>query len=342
MNLLWLRLSFLMLHVFFSLITLLSTIEPITLHSENIKNDILAEDRKAILSMAGNWKVVYRFNEIFSLYPAYSLYPSYTVKGYEKVIVLEDKDRHISLQHLLVDSRGIVIKHWREDWDYERATFWSYTADNCWRSVVLEPAEVKGCWVQTVWNVDDAPRYASYGKWTHEGGYSEWISHKLWRPLPRRETTRRSDYNVMESVMHQIVLQQGWILQEDNEKWVYDHSKEHALARELGVIIYQKENKLDFSPAVRYMQKTGPFWEAVRAVWNNIFVECQEVKYKGKGDARKLAEKLTEEATKFDTMTKSGEDLKASILSWIKEYCILTPAKNGKALSFNPHFNGEE
>ncbi|QSR86466.1 hypothetical protein EM20IM_08200 [Candidatus Methylacidiphilum infernorum] len=294
---------------------------------EDLKKDVFTEDRRAILSMVGNWRVSYRFKEIFSFHPSYILHPSYRIKGYEKVLLLEDKDRHISLQHLLVDPNGMVIKHWREDWDYEKLNSWSYEGNNRWESVVLDPALVKGCWVQMVWNVDDAPRYAGYGRWIHLKDYSEWTSSRLGRPLPRREQSRRSDYNLMESIMHQLVWQQGWIIQEENDKWVYNPSERFALAREIGVIIYEKEQKLDFSPADRYMQKTADFWQAVRSVWKNIFDEYRQVQYKRKESGRKLAEKLTEEAQRYDSKAVSGENLQALIFSWIKEHYLLIPGK---------------
>lgn len=298
-------------------------------------DDRLATDRKAILSMAGNWRVSYRFNELYPLHPGYSLHAPYDIKGYEKVIIAEEKPKHISLQHLLVDSRKRVIKHWRQDWDYEREAFWVYAGNNSWKIINLNPQEVKGCWTQTVWNVDDSPRYASYGRWNHTESYSEWISNKLMRPLPRRELSRRSDYNLMESVMHQIVFQEGWIIQEDNEKWIKEPSNTYALVKELGIISYSSENQLDFSAALSYMKKTEKFWSSVRSVWEEILGEYQEIKYKEKGEGKKLlAEELFAEAEKFGSTPKTDKQLHDLITKIIESHFILVPKGKKGNLSF--------
>ncbi|KIE59153.1 hypothetical protein A946_03880 [Methylacidiphilum kamchatkense Kam1] len=321
---------------FFLLVTLLGIVAFSVVIAFGLSTEErLATDRKAILSMAGNWKVSYRFNELYPLHPGYTLHPPYDIKGYEKVIVIEEKPKHISLQHLLVDSSHRVIKHWRQDWDYEREAFWVYTGSNSWKTVNLNPQEVKDCWTQTVWSVDDSPRYAGYGHWNHTESYSEWISNKLVRPLPRRELSRRSDYNVMESVMHQIVFQGGWLIQEDNEKWIKGPSNNYALVKELGIISYRSENKLDFSAALSYMKKTEKFWSSVRTVWEQILGKYQEIKYKGKGEGKKLAEELFAEAEKLGSTHKTDEQLHDLITKIIESHFILVPkGKEQNASSF--------
>ncbi|QSR85257.1 DUF6607 family protein [Methylacidimicrobium sp. B4] len=282
-------------------------------------------DRKAILAMAGEWRVSYRFEEILSWKPGYALHPPYKIGGFEKVVILEDKGGHIALQHLLVDAKGAVTKHWRQDWDYQRSSFWEYAGKGGWRSLDLGPKEVEGSWTQTVWNVDDAPRYAGYGRWSHAEGVSEWVSHPLWRPLPRRELTRRSDYDLLRSVMHQLAFGGGWILEEENDKVSRGEGGESVLARELGVISYGTGRGADFPAADRYLRKTGPFWKSVRSAWSRILEQNREVGYKGKRDAKELAESLFAAAETFDPATESEEQAWNEILGLIGEHCFLVP-----------------
>ncbi|VVM08390.1 hypothetical protein MAMC_02100 [Methylacidimicrobium cyclopophantes] len=285
-------------------------------------------DRKAILSMAGDWRVAYRFEEIFSLKPGYSVHPPYKIAGFEKVVVLEDEGGHIALQHLLIDGKGAVTKHWRQDWDYQRRSFWEYVGKDRWKSVDLAPGEVEGSWIQTVWNVDDAPRYAGYGRWRHREGFSEWVSHPLWRPLPRRELSRRSDYDLQRSVMHQLVGGGGWILEEENDKVRRSETGEEVLARELGVISYRKGSGADFTAAESFLQKRSPFWKIVRTAWNRIFEQNREVGYKGKGDGKELAQDLFAAAERFSLGKETEERARGEILELIAKHCFFV-ARDG-------------
>ena len=88
--------------------------------------------------------------------------------GHEVVRVIGDTGRKIMLQHLLVVDMGegkkMVIKHWRQDWEYEPARVLTYSDRDAWTWTALSPEERKGMWSQTVYQVDDSPRYGGWGK----------------------------------------------------------------------------------------------------------------------------------------------------------------------------------
>ena len=44
-----------------------------------------------------------------------------------------------------------------------------------------------GRWSQTVWQVDDSPRYGGWGQFEVQGGIRRWRSNWTWRPLARRD-----------------------------------------------------------------------------------------------------------------------------------------------------------
>jgi hypothetical protein len=67
--------------------------------------------------------------------------------------------------------------------------------------------------------VDDSPRYESIGTWVHVDGRHEWQS-KTDSPLPRREFTKRSDYNVLRRGNRIYLTPQGWMFEQDNKKIV--------------------------------------------------------------------------------------------------------------------------
>ena len=103
-----------------------------------------------------------------------------------------------TIQHLLVvgpPDQQMVIKHWRQDWIYENTNFYMFNGDNQWQFVNKPKSEVKGQWTQKVYQVDDSPRYQGSASWVHVDGKSYWENITS-APLPRREYTKRSDYNV--------------------------------------------------------------------------------------------------------------------------------------------------
>jgi len=81
-----------------------------------------SRDRAAILGMAGKFEVEFNFTETVALAPDYELKKPYTSKAHELVKVVEDTDKSITLQHLLVvdgEFGPAVIKHWAQIWKYE-------------------------------------------------------------------------------------------------------------------------------------------------------------------------------------------------------------------------------
>jgi len=89
----------------------------------------------------------------------------------------------------------MIIKHWRQDWIYENTEFYIYDHDNKWSFLKLPNDNVKGQWTQKVFQVDDSPRYEGSGSWVYVDGKKYWESTTD-APLPRREYTTRSDYNL--------------------------------------------------------------------------------------------------------------------------------------------------
>jgi len=177
----------------------------------------LDQDRQAIRSLGGFYKVTFDYAETFSPDTAYRNHPKYHSWGYEWAVVEEESPKKIVIQHILVTGDSSVIKHWREDWVYEEQTVLGYDLDNTWKKIVLKPAEIKGRWVQKVFQVDDSPRYESIGSWVHVDGRHQWQG-ECDSPLPRREFTKRSDYNVLRRGNRIILTPTGWMFEQDNKR----------------------------------------------------------------------------------------------------------------------------
>jgi len=158
-------------------------------------------DRAAILAMQGEYRIGFSFTETVALAADYTRAEPYRTGGDEVVILAEDSPGRIVLQHLLLHvPSGHVTKHWRQDWEYEAPRRLEFAADQTWRWRTLTQDETEGRWTQCVYEVSDAPRYCGSGRWVHENGISTWTSDTSWRPLPRRDYTKREDYNALGAI----------------------------------------------------------------------------------------------------------------------------------------------
>ncbi len=241
-------------------------------------------DRRAILAMAGPYRVSFDFLEVLRFDPALKPDAPYQSWGTEYVFVSEERDDYIALQHVLVMrvkmedgsiSRPIVVRHWRQEWRYQSDVLLAYEGANTWVRRAVPAQEREGAWVQSVYQVDDSPRYAARGRWQHNDSYSTWISDETWRPLPRREWSVRKDYQVLVGTNRHTITPGGWVQEENNLKFVLDASGEARaqmpyLAREYGFARYQHIRDFDFGEGEKYFARTEPFWAEVRGAWREI------------------------------------------------------------------------
>jgi len=284
-------------------------------------------DRAAILKMEGCYKVTFSFAETFSPNPDYRYdndrkYESAT----ELVKVIENTPDRISLQHLLVVNDTMIIKHWRQDWGYENTEFLLYDRKEdkkeIWNNVSVAADKVKGTWTQKVFQVDDSPRYQGYGTWVHVDGRSFWEA-KADAPLPRREHTKRNDYNVTGRFSHIEVLEDGWVLEQDNDKILREKNKPDVLiAQEKGIERFWK-GEYNCRAAEDYWAKSQGFWKIAREVWAEKLakgVVSIEVSKNGKIIYMRLF-KLCEEATKGKA--GNANKVRESIQNIIDEHLAL-------------------
>jgi hypothetical protein len=241
-------------------------------------------DRRAILAMAGTYRVTFDFLEV-ATYGSDQPVAPYQSWGTEKIYVDRDSGNFISLVHILemrvLDEQGkvsepMVTKHWRQDWQYEPTTIVEYRGPNRWERRKLDPQHTKGMWSQTVYQVDESPRYASIGRWQHNSSFSTWLSGETWRPLPRREWSVRDDYQALIGTNRLTIHPTSWTQEEDNLKAVLTPVRQlddtqPFRGREYGFARYERIKDFDFAAADEYYAKTKAFWDQVRSRWNEVF-----------------------------------------------------------------------
>lgn len=235
-------------------------------------------DARAIRALAGDYRATFEFIETAALAPGIERdarpYRSWAT---ERVFVIADTPTEIELQHIMVmrfvDDEGaisdpMVMKHWRQRWQWQPATIWRYTGDRLWRKAALSDREASGRWKQTVYQVDDSLRYEALGRWHYDDGVASWRSERFGRPLPRREASVRDDYDVLTG-RHTIThAPHGWLHEQSARKISEADGQPTALAQEIGLVRYRRIVDTDFDPAEAYWSETGAFWAAVRRYWD--------------------------------------------------------------------------
>lgn len=280
-------------------------------------------DRRAILAMAGSYRVAFDFLEIASFVGDGARPRPYQSWGTEKVYVDEDAGRTIRLVHILemriVDQDGkvsepMVTKHWRQDWHFEPRYIVEHQGQETWRRRALERARVRGAWSQTVYQVDESPRYASIGRWEHNASFSSWISADTARPLPRREWSVRRDYDYLWGTNRHTIVPTGWIQEENNLKATGAPGAPRAgappfVGREYGVARYERVADGEFTASDGYYQSTRVFWNEVVAAWERAWRDHPQIRLQAAVDQSGEYARLFDLADQFAAGTLAAADV---------------------------------
>ncbi|MCA0957579.1 hypothetical protein LCL86_00890 [Muricauda ruestringensis] len=275
------------------------------------------KDREAIKNMCGCYEVTFNFAETFN-YANDSLYkPSKTKvdKGLEWAQLVTDEDNKISIQHLLQvgnPNEPYIVKHWRQDWLFENTDLYKFNANNEWTYQQLDPAEVKGQWTQKVYQVDDSPRYEGSATWVHVDGKSYW-ENTTPAPLPRREYTTRSDYNLTMRGNRQEITDYGWLHEQDNAKIIRERGKEDfVLAKEKGYNTYVKVDDSRCAGAAKWWKENQEKWAMVRAKWDEVYGRNTDLQLENKVDNKVLFKYLLDEEA-YNEKDKIDEIIEAFV-----------------------------
>lgn len=248
------------------LITLMAAL-PMLVYAQDKK----AQDKEAIKAMCGCYDIDFQFAETFSSDRDYNFRDNYLSGGTELAFVVEETDDKIVIQHLLVVNDTMIVKHWRQDWIYENTELYAFDSNAAWDYVSLPSDAVQGQWTQKVYQVDDSPRYEGSATWVHVDGRHYWESVSD-APLPRREFSQRSDYNVMKRRNRHEIFDGYWVHEQDNDKVIRAvNTDDKVIAQEKGYNVYTKLEMDACQPAIDWWKENSAYWAEVRTVWDEIF-----------------------------------------------------------------------
>jgi len=239
------------------------------------------EDEQAIKAMCGCYEIKFNFAETFA-YPRDTVnYKASKVKhetALEWAELIEDEPGKKSIQHLLIVGKGMIVKHWRQDWFFENTKFYDYGGFNNWKYKRFAKETVKGQWSQKIYEVDDKPRYEGSATWVHVDGRTFW-KNATSAPLPRREYTQRSDYNITRRINEIEIVKNGWIHNQDNDKIIRDvNGTDYLLAQEKGYNTYTKVADSKCEAAQKWWKENQEFWKKVRTKWEAEFSKNNDIK----------------------------------------------------------------
>ena len=276
-------------------------------------------DKNAIRSMCGCFDVGFHFAETFSYSEDTNYMPS-KIKhagALEFAQLVEETEDKVVIQHLLIvgsEESPYIIKHWRQDWIYENNDFYMFNHDNKWTYKNINDNNVKGQWTQKVYQVDDSPRYEGTASWVHVDGKHYW-ENTTDAPLPRREYTKRSDYNVTIRTNRHEIVNKGWVHDQDNKKIIRETGKDDIiLAEEKGINNYDRVDESKCKAAAEWWQENKDFWKQVRISWDEIYGLNKNLELKDKVEGKRLYDVLFG----MDVKT-SKKKINKTIESYVKE-----------------------
>lgn len=295
------------------LLIAISLIATSKIQSQNKKK----KDRIAIKEMSGCFEVTFNFAETFN----YSKNANYKAsktkvdKGLEWAQVIVDDKNKISIQHLLQvgnPTKPHIVKHWRQDWLYQNQDFYTYAGDNNWNYSKKSKKEVRKQWTQKVYQVDDSPRYEGSGTWVHVDGKSYW-ENTTFAPLPRREYTQRSDYNITSRGNRHQITKDGWVHDQNNIKVLREGNQYKIIAKEKGYNTYVKVADNKCKAAKDWWTKNEKKWQLARNKWSEVYGRNQNLSLKAKVKNKQLYKYL------FSDKIKEEKEMSEIIESFVKK-----------------------
>jgi hypothetical protein len=242
------------------------------------------QDIASIKKLTGCYSITYQDAETFSPNPEYKFYDRFSSGGLEWIFVEKEQDNEIALLHLLIIPGGHIVKHWRQLWRYEDAHFYSFEANNTFLS--KEVADATGRWTQAAYQVGGGPRYECSAPWIHWGSVEYWECESN-SPLPRREFSVRSDYNILKRRNRHEITSYGHAHAHDGTK-INRTDKDNVIAFEKGKNVYKKVADSKCEAAQKWWPEHQLFWETTHAVWDAFYDQNQSFKLESKVDGKVL------------------------------------------------------
>ncbi len=278
------------------------------------------KDKINVDKLCGCFEVEFKYAETFSPDKNYKYHDREEISGgTELTFPIEVSDRRVVMQHLLVITDSMIVKHWREEWTYENPVIWRYKGDKVWVKETLKPEQVKGKWTQTVWEVSDEPRYQGISQWVTVDGKTFW-QNTTDAPLPRREYSVRNDYNVLKRTNRLVLNDDGYTHEQDNQKIIRSNGVDKLLVEEKGINSYKRLDDSECAAAKVYWEKNKAYWSKVRKTWEDYIQSHQTIALRTQVEGKVLHDYLFALAKEYAAKKVSDKDIDARIKTEIYKF----------------------
>lgn len=272
-------------------------------------------DIKNIENLCGCFEVQFQYAETLAPDEEYEYHNRERISRVtELVLPIEKTNKKFVLQHLLIINDSIIVKHWREDWVYESPVLFNYIGDKVWEKQQLSRDKVKNRWTQTVWEVSDAPRYQGVSEWINTDNKTFWMN-TTFAPLPRREYSKRKDYNIMNRRNMILVDASGWVHEQDNQKIIREGGKDSLLTEEKGINSYKRVADSKCAAGLQYWEKNKAYWARVREAWDAFLNSHATVHVVSSVDGKPMFQYLNDIEEEVATKKITLQDADARIRS---------------------------
>lgn len=297
---------------------MVATVVGLSMQAQTTKQT--APGKQNVDKLCGCFDVEFKYAETFAPKKEYKYHDREEISGgTELILPIEVTDKKIVMQHLLIITDSMIVKHWREEWSYENPVVWKYKGDKVWEKQTLKPEEVKGKWTQTVWEVSDEPRYQGAAEWQLTDGKISW-QNTADAPLPRREYSTRSDYNILKRTNRLSINDQGWLHEQDNQKIIRANGKDELLVEEKGINSYTRIDDAECAAGKAYWEKNKDYWNKVRKTWDAYISTHSTIALKTKVDGKMLHDYLFALAKDYSAKKVSDADIDARIKAELDKF----------------------
>ncbi|MGB0178043.1 MAG: DUF6607 family protein, partial [Owenweeksia sp.] len=154
-----------------------------------------------------------------------------------------------------------------------------------------------------------------------QDGKDYWES-QVFAPLPRREYTKRSDYNVMLRNNKHKITSYGHVHELDNAKVIRTKEKDSTLVWEKGLNTYTKVEDSRCDAAKNWWKENRVFWVDVRQVWGELIAENDYINLKWKVEDKKLWQQLFALGSEYNgkdsySSDQARQDIRKTITTYL-------------------------
>lgn len=206
---------------------------------------------------------------------------------------------------------------------------WTYEGDKKWVKKELKPEQYKNKWTQTIWEVDDAPRYQGISEWVVTDGKTFW-QNTTNAPLPRREYKVRSDYNILRRGNRLFLTDTGWVHEQDNDKIARKDGADQLIAQEKGYNTYTLKDEKQCEYAKVWWSKHSAFWNKVRTEWAGLIKNGNTINLQTTLADKLLRDYLQELSDQFDKKELAAGAVSSKVKGLLKKFAVVNADIAGK------------